>query len=123
MNTRKQSTGLKKFIRYVNTRVILIENNMLEVEHNQYEYYKALRQEIIQFGETHKLFYSFMLGKIDHKKVMNILGCNERYAFRFMERQRKTMIEFIYEKEAQLFEKFPFSDNSEWSINKEIIME
>ena len=117
MSTRDRAIGLKKFIRYVNTRIKFIEVGMLNVEDNQYKYYKALQKDILEFGNTHKIFFGLTFGKIDTKKAMAFLGLGERSLNRFMAKQREQLVDLIYEKEIELFAKYPFSDKSYFSFN------
>ena len=120
MNRFDEAKGVRKYIHYVHTRVKLIKADVLSVETNQYYFFSELLDYIVEFAKTHKLFFGFMLGKYDCKYCMNVLGCTERHTFRFLERQRKKFIEFIYEKENELSVKYPFSGEYKWLHEREV---
>lgn len=111
----ERGVGLKKFIRYINMRCALIECGFLDVETNQYRYYKELQREIKIFAKSHRLFWNFLLGRISTEKAKSILGVSERQMFRTMEKQRETLITLIYEKEKELSAKYPFDGTAVWS--------
>ena len=114
--------GVKKYIEYVFTRVRLIHTDILSVEDNQYKFYLELAKSIKEFANSHRLFSKYMLGKCDYKYVMNMTGYEDaRNTFRFLERQRKKFIEYITEKENELFITYPFVGEYKWLHEREVI--
>ena len=60
----------------------------------------------------------YTLGKITFEEVKLILGEDDRQVFRYLNRQRELLKNYIQEKEVEYLSKYPFDDNG--ILNKEI---
>lgn len=103
----KETTGLKNYLIYINDRITYLKIVTAGIPSNEYEYYKALRELIKQWGKTHILCYGYIRGKIDMEHVKNAMGVSERVCYRIISKQRTEFIKFITEQEKILEEQYP----------------
>ena len=104
----KETTGLQKYLTYIDDRITYLRVVTAGMPSNEYEYYKALRERIKQWGKAHILCYSYIRGKIDMGGVINAMGVSERVCYRMIGQQRAKLISFITEQEKILEIQYPF---------------
>ena len=117
---RDIASGIKRYIRDCRIRLKLIESDVINVSDNQWHYYKELNKCLTEYGKTHFLYYKYDTGKLEFSTLRNLLGVGERGAFRYLKRQRELFIEYISQKEIDLFAKYPFNDNARCNKVKEV---
>lgn len=115
MTGSKQTQALKDYINYLKRRVGYIKSGILEVSDNEINYCTELFKAILVYANKHKLYFWYLSGKLNVQSAMVILGTCERRFLVYAKRQRQALIEFIQDKEIELFAQFPF-DNGEQKI-------
>jgi hypothetical protein len=103
----KETTGLQRYLTYIDDRITYLRVVTAGIPSNEYEYCKALRERIKQWGSTHILCYSYIRGKIDMTRVIHAMGVSERVCYRMISKQRNELIKFITEQEKILEEQYP----------------
>lgn len=112
------SLGIKKYIKYVKERVKFIRLSFVNCSDNQINYFDGLSNAIDEYAKTHRVYIKYIIGKLTIDEVKNILGESDRQVFRYLERQRKFLFDYLQEKEIEYFAKYPFED--EISLNKKV---
>jgi hypothetical protein len=107
---RDQSIKLKKYLRYVIQRVAYLKAGIYSCSDNQYNYFFNLLESIYEWSRHHKLFWKFLLGKLTLDQLKDLLGEPERQTFRYLQRQRENLINFIQTEEIKYYAKYPFED-------------
>ena len=113
-----ESIGIKKYIKYVKERVKFIRLSFVNCSDNQINYFDSLSNAIDEYAETHRVYIKYLSAKLNFNEVKNILGENDRQVFRYLEKQRKSLIDYLQEKEIEYFAKYPFED--EITLNKKV---
>jgi transcription elongation factor Elf1 len=113
-----ESLGIKKYIRYVKQRVRIVRLDCAICSDNQISYFDSLNRAINEYESTHKIYIKYLIGKLNFNEVKNILGEPDRQVLRYLERQRKLLIDYLQEKEIEYFAKYPFED--EITINTKV---
>lgn len=109
-NKVAESIGIKNYIRYVKQRAMFVRFDCLSCSDNQISYYDNLNKAIDEYASNHKLYVKYVIGKLTFNELKDLLGETDRQVFRFLESQRKLLIEYLQEKEIEYFAKFPFDD-------------
>ena len=113
-----ESVGIKKYIKYVKERVKFLHLEFINCSDNQINCYDCLSNAIDEYANSHRVYIKYIIGKLTFNELKNILGENERQVFRYLERQRKKLFEYLQEKEIEYFTKYPFED--EITLNKKV---
>lgn len=104
----KHTIGLKNYLLYIDDRITYLKVVAAGNPSNEYEYYKALRELIKQWGNTHRLCYGYIRGKIDIESVQYAMGVTKTRCYQIMWKQRDALIKFITEQEKILEVQYPF---------------
>lgn len=105
-----ESIEIKNYIRYIKQRVKLVRLECVNCSDNQINYFESLSNAIDEYANTHKVYIKYIIGKFTFDEVKNILGENDRQVFRYLERQRNLLINYMQENEIEYFAKYPFDD-------------
>ena len=105
-----EAIGIKEYIRYVRQTICLLRADVLKCSDNQCKYYISVGDSIEEYAKSHKLYIKYILQKVSFDEIKDLLGEEDRQVFRWAERQRKLLIDFIQEKEIEFFAKYPFYD-------------
>ena len=105
-----ESYGIKKYIQYIKSRTKLLKTSVVEASDNQISYFNAIYNAILIYSKTHKLYMRYVMHKLTFEDIKAILGEHDRQVFRYLERQRKLLIDYITEKEIEYFAKYPFEE-------------
>ena len=105
-----ESYGIKNYIRYIKSRTRLLKMSIVEASDNQTNYFNALYIAILIYSKTHKLYMRYVMHKFTFEEVKATLGEQDRQVFRYLEKQRKLLIDYITEKEIEYFSKYPFEE-------------
>ncbi len=110
----KETSGLKKYLTYINDRIMYLKMTGFGIPSNEYKFYNTLRERIKQWGDTHALCYAYIRGKIDMPQVQYAMGVSERVCYRMINNQQKDLIKFITLQEQILEEQYPhFKDGGQ----------
>lgn len=107
---REESLQLRKYIRYIITRVNYLKAGLYTCSENQYQFYLYLYESIKEWSKHHKIYWKFLTEKISSEEAQDLIGETERNLFRYMKRQRELLVKYIKEREEELITKYPFSD-------------
>ena len=110
MRKTDESYGIKKYIQYIKSRTKLLKISAVEASDNQISYFNALYIAILIYSKTHKLYMRYVMHKLTFEDIKAILGEHDRQVFRYLERQRKLLIDYITEKEIEYFAKYHFEE-------------
>ena len=106
MDTRSEVRSVKTYIRNLRLNVLYIKHYLYDTKSDEYKYYISMINAIDKYAKSHKLFYKYILGKITISGVKNLLGIPDREVYRYLEKQRKSFINFITTKEEELLKKY-----------------
>ena len=102
--------NISKYITYVTQRYRMFEGGLATASENQISYYKSLYKELIKWRRHHKLFWLYLLERIEFDELMMLLGLSERGFYRWREKQVKLFVSHFTEVERDLFKKYPHKD-------------
>ena len=106
--THNELIGLREYINYISNRISYLKIFTVDIPCGEYKYYCLLRKRIKQWGETHIIFYKYLVGEIDMERAKALYGVSERQFYRISTQQRKKLIVYIEEQEVELSKRFPF---------------
>lgn len=108
MSKVKEAQGIKRYIAYIKQRLFFVKSGVLLISDNEYQFYRYLLTAISDYAKTHKLYFRYILGRLDRESAKCILGFKERQFFRYCRTQRKSFIDFMEKQEEDAIALYPF---------------
>lgn len=102
--------NISKYITYVTQRYRMFEGGLATASENQISYYKSLYKELMLWRNHHKLFYLYMLERIEPEELKMLLGMTRSGFDKWSQRQREMFFKHFTEVERDLFKKYPHKD-------------
>ncbi len=114
VKSRKGTANLKQFLDYIKQRQEYLKRLAGEdYPLTEIKYYKEFSKRIADWGKKHKIFYTYIYGKINVQEGIELMGVSERMWFRIIAKQKSEFVCFLKETEKELdkiYEFIPFTD-------------
>jgi hypothetical protein len=88
----------------------MFEGGLATASENQISYYKSLYRELIKWKRCHKLYWLYVLERIEGDDLMMLLGTTRRGVDKWSQRQREMFFKDFTEVERDLYKKYPHKD-------------
>ena len=107
----KETTAIRQYLTYIPLRLAYLKIYNVQPTHNEYKYHLKLYKSIKEYGKSHKVFLYYITGRISIKKYTAVLKVSERTGYRILAKQRKEFLEFLRQKETELYKIYPFENS------------
>ncbi len=107
----RRRDGINNYIRYINTRLMYADNNIISISSNEYYYFRTLFIRLKKWLKNHKLLDLYLHKRITIQEISKFANTTIRNAFRIVAKEEDAFIDYCTSEEIALFAKYPYEED------------